>query len=600
MSVLKKLKNTMEFQSQLSEDGMNPKNLKLLEHKEDIGDSISLKKEENEKLSIAEFLHPNKSQIFKTRLNTCPKNIKIMKLSLISGQGSTSKELGLTPFWIPSLVKTSKRLWFPHKTGSPDLGSQCFKIFSLGSVPCSKVILAKNLKVKNKSLLKTSFQSLQFSLPDITVLENTKQIKMRKIRIYPTKKQKNLFEKYFGASRFVHNIILEHIKKRYKNAKHNKKQVNIDKKTIRKLVVDECSKKEWMKDILYETKDSAIRKFIAARKSGISNIKAGNIKYFDMKYKSKRNGNQTFGIPSNSVSKLGTKRMNLKSGAPKKIKSSSKKKKKETQTNKINRKRIRKTGLILFPTKHPNLGRLRMRNKNYNEFIKDIGNVNHECEISKNSSLKYYIHIHIDNTEKPENKCSCDSVALDPGVRTFQTFYSADGIAGELGKDFIKKRIIKHRSKIDYLDGIECNGKTKYNIRKRKFLLRTKIKNIVSNLHWKSANFLCKNFKTIIIPKFETRKMVRKYKRNINKTTVRNLLTLSHYKFLQRLTHKAKQYRTNLIHITEEYTSKTCGNCGILNNVGSSKEYNCEKCLIKIDRDINAARNIMLKASLLI
>ena len=595
----------MQFQYPLSEDGMKLKKLKLLELKEDIEDSTSPKKEDEEKLSIAEFLHPNKSQIFKTRLNTCPKNIKITKLSLISGQASTSKGKGLIPFWIPSLVKISKKLWFPQKTDFLDSGSKCSKTFSLNSVPCSKLILAKNLKVKNKNLQKISFQSLQFSLPDITVPENMKLLKTRKIRIYPTKKQKNLFETYFGASRFVYNIILEHVKNGYKNAKiiDNKKQFNVDKKVMRELFVKECSKKVWMKDILYETKDSAMRRFLTARKSGMSNIKAGNIKYFDMKYKSKRNGNQIFGIPSVSVSKLGTKRMNFKSGAPKKFKSGlknkNKKKKKETIKSKTNRKRTRKTGLVLFPTKHPNLGRLRIRNKNYNEFVKDIGNVTHECEISKNSANKYYIHIPIDNTEKTENKCSCDSVALDPGVRTFQTFYSADGITGELGKDFIKKRILKYRFKLDHLDGIKCIGKTKYNIRKRKFLLRTKIKNIVSDLHWKTADFLCKNFKTIIIPKFETRKMVRKYKRNITTTTVRNLLTLSHYKFLQRLTHKTKQYKTNLIHITEEYTSMTCGKCGILNNIGSNKEYNCKKCLIKIDRDINAARNIMLKASLL-
>jgi len=65
----------MPFQYPLSEDGMKLKKLKLLELKEDIEDSTSPKKEGEEKLYIAEFLHPNKSQIFKTRLNTCPKNI---------------------------------------------------------------------------------------------------------------------------------------------------------------------------------------------------------------------------------------------------------------------------------------------------------------------------------------------------------------------------------------------------------------------------------------------------------------------------------------------------------------------------------------------
>ena len=46
---------------------------------------------------------------------------------------------------------------------------------------------------------------------------------------------------------------------------------------------------------------------------------------------------------------------------------------------------------------------------------------------------------------------------------------------------------------------------------------------------------------------------------------------------------------------TEEYTSKTCSACGLLNNVGKSEIYNCFKCKTVIDRDINGARNIAIK-----
>lgn len=49
--------------------------------------------------------------------------------------------------------------------------------------------------------------------------------------------------------------------------------------------------------------------------------------------------------------------------------------------------------------------------------------------------------------------------------------------------------------------------------------------------------------------------------------------------------------------VTEEYTSKTCGNCGELNEkLGSNKTFECQKCKIVIDRDCNGCRNILLKA----
>ena len=82
--------------------------------------------------------------------------------------------------------------------------------------------------------------------------------------------------------------------------------------------------------------------------------------------------------------------------------------------------------------------------------------------------------------------------------------------------------------------------------------MRTKIKNIVNDLHWKSAHFLCANFETIIIPKFETKNMTQKVNRNIKSKAVRNMLSLSHYKFQQRLKFKCNQYNRNLIICSED------------------------------------------------
>ena len=44
------------------------------------------------------------------------------------------------------------------------------------------------------------------------------------------------------------------------------------------------------------------------------------------------------------------------------------------------------------------------------------------------------------------------------------------------------------------------------------------------------------------------------------------------------------------------YTSKTCGGCGWINkNLSNSDVYNCGSCGLCIYRDMNGARNIMLR-----
>ena len=45
--------------------------------------------------------------------------------------------------------------------------------------------------------------------------------------------------------------------------------------------------------------------------------------------------------------------------------------------------------------------------------------------------------------------------------------------------------------------------------------------------------------------------------------------------------------------MTEYLTSKTCCHCGNINdNLGMSKVYECIKCPLRIDRDMNASINI--------
>jgi len=46
----------------------------------------------------------------------------------------------------------------------------------------------------------------------------------------------------------------------------------------------------------------------------------------------------------------------------------------------------------------------------------------------------------------------------------------------------------------------------------------------------------------------------------------------------------------------EAYTSKTCSSCGQINeSLGSSKTFYCHRCGCRVDRDVNASKNILMK-----
>ena len=63
------------------------------------------------------------------------------------------------------------------------------------------------------------------------------------------------------------------------------------------------------------------------------------------------------------------------------------------------------------------------------------------------------------------------------------------------------------------------------------------------------------------------------------------------------LLHKIREYKyCKVIECTEEYTSKTCEHCEQINDkLGGSKTFQCDLCKVKMDRDANGMRNILLK-----
>ena len=129
-------------------------------------------------------------------------------------------------------------------------------------------------------------------------------------------------------------------------------------------------------------------------------------------------------------------------------------------------------------------------------------------------------------------------------------------------------------------------------IRRKNDKIRFKISNLVEEVHHKTALFLVKNYKYILLPSFETSNMVTTLCSKVS----RSMLTWSHFKFKQFLKFKAKEYGAVVFEVDESYTSKTCGRCGyILNNLGGKKVFKCPECDLIIDRDYNGVRNVYLR-----
>jgi putative transposase len=129
--------------------------------------------------------------------------------------------------------------------------------------------------------------------------------------------------------------------------------------------------------------------------------------------------------------------------------------------------------------------------------------------------------------------------------------------------------------------------------RLRRKIIRCK----VDELHHKTARFLVDNFDVILLPTFETQQMADKAKRRIRSKSVRQMLGLAHYRFKQFIKHKAFECGKLVLDVCEAYTSKTVSWTGeIVHNLGGAKVIQSKMDGRKMDRDLNGARGIFLRA----
>lgn len=127
-----------------------------------------------------------------------------------------------------------------------------------------------------------------------------------------------------------------------------------------------------------------------------------------------------------------------------------------------------------------------------------------------------------------------------PGVRTFLTGYSPDGKIVEFGKNAMRriKRLCHHA---DVLEGkiADAPGRRRASLRRAALRMNRRMRNLVEDMHRKIVAYLNGNYRLVLLPEFKASEMVRRGERAIRSRTVRQMLTLRHFSFRQRLLQRA-------------------------------------------------------------
>lgn len=326
----------------------------------------------------------------------------------------------------------------------------------------------------------------------------------------------------------------------------------------------------WVKAVPEAVRSKMFRSFFSARRAALTNLSRGNINHFRFQFKSKKR------MLHDSLSFTSREYKNINAKPPRDEKK---------------------------PRQCEFLNRLNPKHKNKNMAgtqAKIIGDVNHDFNIQHDLARnRWFMNIPYKRNVAVSNRGDIQAsvVAIDPGVRTFATCYTPDGYAVEVGAED-RKRLCRLAIAADKVQSrmsrLTTDSRKHRRARVRFKRLHFRIRCLVKDLHRKLSSWLCNTFDVILLPPFKTSEMSKRCSRRLRSKTVRQMLTWSHFQFKQRLLDSAKLHGKVVLIVDESYTSQTCGDCG-RRYKSSSKTYKCRHCKYIADRDINGARNILIR-----
>ena len=546
---------------------------------------------------MQEFLPENNWMTFYGKFNSCkPENLNMLTLELFKMLllVLTSKEKDYKPFWTPAYKKLSEKLWSPIKTDLP------------GSVMTSLNTSLKTQEAKLPLLTKTTIghrmKNSQKTYCPLFMSSHVKKweeeatkptYKAIKIQLKINVEKKKLFQKWLKSSNYTYNktvsairqgetINYQELRNKYVTANTKKshplyQEIDANIKLLRdeknkckgeqkekiEMQIQEEQKKlkeikkeiksvknegvlEWELETPKEIRAEAIRDVCKAYKSIFTNIKQGNIKRFFVNYRKKRNVEQSMVIPKSFI--------------------------------KVNEGKII-IGSSYFNTKKD--AEISMGNKTMKKH-KNI-EIKHDCRFIKKHN-KYWLCIPVLTEKTPDKPIIKNYCGIDAGVRTFMTVFGNKGCYE-----------YEHNEKlIKTLDGkIKTFKEYKYYIRKKKLLkIERRKENIINEIHWKTIRGLLNDNDILFYGDIKSHNMTRGKR---NHTLNRDMNNLKFYKFKQRLMEKACEMKKIVIVVKEHNTTKTCSFCGTINDPKKSKIYHCGNCKEIVGRDVNAAKNILMK-----
>lgn len=360
------------------------------------------------------------------------------------------------------------------------------------------------------------------------------------IRLYPTKLQEQKLNQTFGACRFMYNSVLFQKQKAYNE------QIKI---TTVEIVKNIKFENPWLKEIGSQAICQSLNDLNTAYKNWFNSLKKNTKQKAKAPKFKKKHDKQSYRdcMMKNKINEL--------------------------CNYKIRKISIPKIGLVSYRTGY-----------DFSKYgITKVCNIT----VKKSKTNKYFCSICCECEEPEKLKQNDYSIGFDLGLKDF--LIDSDGIVIDNPKFFRKsqEKLAKEQRKLSHC----IKGSNNYNKQKLKVaLVHEKIRNQRKDFQHKISRQLINENQVIVSEDLKPSNMVKNHK------LAKSIADASFSSFCNMINYKSKWYGRTYIKISSFYpSSKLCHCCGYKNITLTltDREWECPNCHTLLDRDKNAALNIL-------
>ena len=206
--------------------------------------------------------------------------------------------------------------------------------------------------------------------------------------------------------------------------------------------------------------------------------------------------------------------------------------------------------------------------------------------IKRSSTKKWYVSFLVEDAPNDAVPDSEKAVGIDVGISNFAVFSDGTFIENQRYLASCEKKLATAQSKKDKLPH---KSPERRKAAKNVSHIYERLGNLRDNFAHQLSHRIVNDYGIICLEDINIKNLIEK-----KPYMAKSVLDASWNRFRTYVTYKAESAGRKVVMVNPAYTSQMCSSCGsIVKKDLSERVHNCPKCGLVMDRDLNAAKNIL-------